>query len=49
MDAATRPVPVVRAPQLADPSADTHAGDTCAIPDHHEQAVINRRLDDNAV
>lgn len=24
-------------------------GDFCEIPDHHEQAVVNRRLDEDAV
>lgn len=24
-------------------------GDFCAIPDHHEQAVVNRRLDSDEV
>jgi hypothetical protein len=24
-------------------------GDFCEIPEHHEQAVVNRRLDEDAV
>jgi hypothetical protein len=31
------------------PTAAVCDGDFCEIPDHHEQAIINRRLDENAV
>lgn len=34
---------------VGDPSAATCDGDSCEIPDHHEQAVVNRRIDDDAV
>lgn len=34
---------------VGDPSAATCDGDLCEIPDHHEQAVVNRRIDDDAV
>jgi hypothetical protein len=34
---------------LGDPSAAVCEGDFCEIPDHHEQAIVNRRLDDDAV
>jgi hypothetical protein len=34
---------------LGDPAAAACEGDFCVIPDHHEQAVVNRRLDDDAV
>jgi hypothetical protein len=34
---------------VGDPSAAACEGDFCAIPDHHEQAVVNRRLDDDNV
>jgi hypothetical protein len=34
---------------VGDPNAAACDGDFCAIPDHHEQAVVNRRLDDDAV
>jgi hypothetical protein len=49
VDAATLPIPVVRLQSLGDPAADACEGDSCLIPDHHEQAVINRKLDDDAV
>ena len=49
MDAATLPVPIVRLQQLGDTEAEACVGDSCLIPDHHEQAVINRKLDDDAV
>jgi hypothetical protein len=29
--------------------AESCDGDFCAIPEHHTQAVINRKLDDDAV
>jgi hypothetical protein len=34
---------------LGDPTAAACDGDFCVIPDHHEQAIINRRLDDDAI
>ena len=49
MDAATLPVPIVRLQPLGDAAAEACVGDSCLIPDHHEQAVINRKLDDDAV
>jgi hypothetical protein len=54
MDAATMPVPVIAPPvitlhTLGDPAAAACEGDFCAIPDHHEQAVVNRRLDEDLV
>ena len=50
----TAPVPVVVTPglpltSLGDPTAAACEGDFCAIPDHHTQAVINRKLDEDAV
>lgn len=51
--AATMPIPIVAAPRVLQPLGDASAaaceGDFCAIPDHHTQAVVNRRLDDDAV
>lgn len=35
--------------QLGDPSSAVCVGDFCEIPEHHTQAVVNRRLDDDAV
>ncbi len=43
-DAVTIPLTMV-----GDSSADTCEGDSCVIPDHHEQAVVNRRLDEDLV
>jgi hypothetical protein len=43
-DAATTPFTL-----LGDPSAAVCEGDFCVIPDHNEQKVVNRRLDDDAV
>jgi len=54
MDAATAPTPIVtpatpRLRTLGDPAAAVCDGDVCVIPDHHEQAVVNRRIDDDAI
>lgn len=49
MDAATMPLAVISLEQLGDPTAAACEGEFCAIPDHHEQAVVNRALDDDAV
>ena len=53
-DALTAPLPVITPARrlltpLGDPSAAACDGDFCAIPDHHTQAVVNRKLDDDAV
>lgn len=50
----TAPLPVIVTPgltltPLGDPTAAACEGDFCAIPDHHTQAVINRKLDEDAV
>jgi len=43
-------LPVVSKLQLlGDAGAASCEGDFCEIPDHHEQAVVNRRLDEDAV
>lgn len=34
---------------VGDPEAAACEGDFCAIPDHHEQAVVNRALDSDLV
>jgi len=49
MDAPTMPVPVIKLEQLGDPNAVVCEGDFCAIPEHHQQAVVNRRLDEDLV
>lgn len=43
------PLPVIKLEQLGDPTAAACEGEFCAIPEHHTQAVINRKLDDDAV
>jgi hypothetical protein len=53
-DVATTPTPIVDAARLTltplgDPAAASCVGDVCEIPDHHTQAVINRKLDSDAV
>ena len=51
-DAVTTPLPSPKRTPLTlvgDPTAAACEGDSCAIPDHHEQAVVNRRLDEDLV
>ncbi|MFC5501838.1 hypothetical protein ACFPJ4_06245 [Lysinimonas soli] len=55
-EAMTASIPVVEAVPAApalqligDPTAAACDGDFCAIPAHHEQAVMNRRVDDDRV
>lgn len=53
-DAMTAPLPIItpsapRLQPLGDPAAAACDGDVCIIPDHHEQAIINRRIDDDAI
>lgn len=43
-DAAPSPLTIV-----GDPNAEACVGEFCEIPDHHEQAIINRRLDEDSV
>jgi hypothetical protein len=43
-DAATGPLTI-----LGDQTAAACEGDACDIPAHHEQAIVNRRLDSDAV
>jgi hypothetical protein len=49
MDAATMPLPVIKLEQLGDPAAAACEGDFCAIPEHHQQAVVNRKLDSDDI
>lgn len=46
---ATVPIEIVTLQPLGDANAATCDGDFCEIPSHHTQAVINRKLDDDAV
>ncbi len=48
-DTATAPIATIALHNLGVPTAASCDGDFCVIPDHHEQAVMNRRLDDDAV
>ncbi|MCW2748920.1 MAG: hypothetical protein JWR83_30 [Aeromicrobium sp.] len=34
---------------LGDSSGAVCEGEFCEIPEHHEQAIVNRRLDDDRV
>ncbi|HEY1532321.1 MAG TPA: hypothetical protein VGF80_16000 [Galbitalea sp.] len=34
---------------IGDPSAAVCEGDFCEIPDHHEQAIVNARLDNDRI
>ena len=43
------PIEIIKLQPLGDLDAAACEGDFCAIPDHHNQAVINRKLDDDAV
>jgi hypothetical protein len=43
-EAATKPLQI-----LGDASAATCEGDFCEIPEHHEQAIINRRVDSDDI
>ena len=43
-DAAPSPFTLV-----GDPNAAACEGDFCVIPDHNEQGIVNRRLDENDV
>ena len=33
---------------VGDPTAAACVGEFCEIPDHHEQSIVNRRLDEDA-
>ena len=49
-EAMTAPLPIVQPlQQLGDPLAAACEGDFCEIPDHHTQAVVNRKLDEDLV
>ncbi len=43
------PIKIVTLLPLGDATAAACDGDFCVIPDHHTQAVVNRKLDDDAV
>ncbi|WP_309620432.1 hypothetical protein [Salinibacterium sp.] len=49
MDATTNPLPIIGLQPLGEPGAASCDGDFCAVPEQHSQAVVNRRLDDDAV
>lgn len=51
-DALTAPLPIVGLTPLiglGDPSAASCEGDYCEIPEHHTQAIVNKKLDVDAV
>lgn len=39
-DAVTKPLQIV-----GDPTAESCEGDFCVIPEHHTQAIVNRKID----
>jgi hypothetical protein len=43
-DAATKPLEI-----LGDANAAACEGDFCEIPAHHEQAIVNRRIDSGQI
>ncbi|MDJ0335397.1 MAG: hypothetical protein ACOH10_01180 [Rhodoglobus sp.] len=45
----TNSLPIIGLTPLGDPSAASCDGDFCAVPEHHTQAIVNRRLDDDNV
>ncbi len=47
-DAVTTPQ-TINLTGVGDPTDAACVGEFCAIPDHHEQAVVNRRLDEDRV
>lgn len=49
MDAPTMPLTVIKLEQLGDPAAAACEGDLCEVPPHHDQALVNRRLDEDLV
>ena len=48
-DVVTMPVRVIPLQLVGNADAAACDGDFCTIPSHHEQAVVNRKLDDDAV
>lgn len=50
---ATAPIQIVPSPLKLVPLGATDAaacvGDFCEIPEHHTQAIVNRKLDEDAV
>ncbi|MEY2849428.1 MAG: hypothetical protein RI885_2095 [Actinomycetota bacterium] len=54
MDIPITPAPVAEPPRLdlrmiGDPVAASCVGDFCTVPDHHTQAVVNRRIDEGEI
>ena len=47
--AATMPIQIIKLQPLGDADAAACEGEFCAIPEHHTQAAVNRKLDDDAV
>lgn len=48
-DAMTAPLPIVGLTPLGNPNADACEGEICAIPDHHIQTVVNRKVDEDLI
>ncbi len=45
----TQPLPVLSLISIGSADAAVCDGDFCEIPEHHEQAVVNRKLDSDNV
>ena len=46
---ATSSINIVALTPLGDAAAAVCDGDFCAVPEHHTQAVVNKKLDENLV
>jgi hypothetical protein len=44
----TRPLPIIPLQSLVD-AAESCDGEVCAIPEHHTQAVVNRKVDEDLI
>ncbi len=49
MNPATAPIQVAALTSLGDPSAAACVGEFCDIPEHHNQAIVNKKLDEDLV
>jgi len=46
-EATTAPIPILEI--VGDPDAAACVGEFCEIPAHHEQAIMNRRVDEDRI
>ena len=45
----TNTIPTITLQVMGDPNADACEGETCAIPEHHIQIAVNRRIDHDRI